>query len=260
MNNVSTNHSSYKKGAKSTNHTEYDSYTQTLLVVVIFCVCLSPSPSYVTYIQLEDSSPPEVRIMSIGEDRSQNEERPSEDFIPADSQILPFVSVDQIIPEAVDDSEDDRIELLRLHESDKAHQEDALGHLNSSIENRIREGEILTSRRNKCKHGEWLSWIKANAPYDQKTVWNRINLYRRHCEGKLGNVPNLTDAYLQMAECTKPPSRRGSQKAKAKPKLETERQLYLLQTVEGSTVYSTDWQNFQFDARFPSRRNQQASR
>jgi hypothetical protein len=106
--------------------------------------------------------------------------------------------------ELVDDgSEADRLELLRLHQSDNAHQEDALHHVSNSIENRIKEGRILSDRKDKCKHGEWLAWIKTNAPYDQKTVWNRMDLYRRHIHGKLGNVPNLTDltdAYLQMAE------------------------------------------------------------
>jgi hypothetical protein len=115
-----------------------------------------------------------------------------------------------------DHSEADRTELLRLHESDKAHQEGALHHINSSIENRIREGEILTKRRAKCKHGEWGPWREANAPYDQKTVWNRMNLYRRHCEGKLGNVPNLTDSYLQIAGkevgAKKPRAKRSSEK------------------------------------------------
>ena len=62
----------------------------------------------------------------------------------------------------------------------------------TTLEKAIRIGELLTERKKKCQHGEWLPWLKANVQMDQKSVWRYMQIFE-HRE-KLGNLPNLTEA------------------------------------------------------------------
>jgi hypothetical protein len=85
--------------------------------------------------------------------------------------------------EVVKDSAD---EINQLHEANCTHAK-------QTIENAIRIGELLSIERAKHKHGEWLPWLKANIKFDQKTAHNYRRIYKHR--DKLGNVPNLTEAY-----------------------------------------------------------------
>ena len=40
-----------------------------------------------------------------------------------------------------------------------------------------RVGELLTERKRKCQHGEWLQWLEANVQMGQKTVWNYTQVF-----------------------------------------------------------------------------------
>ena len=42
----------------------------------------------------------------------------------------------------------------------------------TGIEKAIRIGELLTEQHARCKHGEWLPWLKANVQFSIKTAYN----------------------------------------------------------------------------------------
>lgn len=52
-----------------------------------------------------------------------------------------------------------------------------------------RVGGLLAGIKERLPHGDWIPWIKANLPFDQKTAWNWMELYNR--KDKLGMIPNL---------------------------------------------------------------------
>ena len=47
----------------------------------------------------------------------------------------------------------------------------------TTLEKAIRVGELLTERKRKCQHGEWLQWLEANVQMGQKTVWNYTQVF-----------------------------------------------------------------------------------
>ena len=59
----------------------------------------------------------------------------------------------------------DAKEINRLHG-------EIMAAVRTTLEKAIRIGELLTERKKKCQHGEWLHWLEANVQMDQKTVWN----------------------------------------------------------------------------------------
>jgi hypothetical protein len=91
-----------------------------------------------------------------------------------------------------------------------------MGHARTTLKEAIECGELLMKVKNKCKHGEWLPWLKDNVPFDQKTAWNYMRCYDNRDDAKLGNVPNLTEAYrLMRGESTKPkPGGSGQRRSK----------------------------------------------
>jgi hypothetical protein len=66
-----------------------------------------------------------------------------------------------------------------------------------SLEKAIRIGELLTGQKDTLKHGEWLSWIKANLPFSYKTAERYMSCYNKR--EKLDRVSNLTHAYSLLA-------------------------------------------------------------
>ena len=94
----------------------------------------------------------------------------------------------------------------------------------TALEKAIRIGELLTKQRARCKHSEWLPWLKANVQFAQATAYNYQRLYRER--GKFTNVVNLAEAYRLLTgspergqktgepgdrvdQATKPPARVG---------------------------------------------------
>jgi hypothetical protein len=64
----------------------------------------------------------------------------------------------------------------------------------TSLTKAIRIGGLL-GRVRVSRKGKWLSWLKDNAPFSQKTAWNYMACYQRRAELELVNVTNLSDAY-----------------------------------------------------------------
>jgi hypothetical protein len=65
----------------------------------------------------------------------------------------------------------------------------------SSLEKGIRVGEKLIAVRDSLKHGEWLPWLKINAPFSDRTARNYIRLYENREQLKLETVSDLSGAY-----------------------------------------------------------------
>jgi DNA transposition AAA+ family ATPase len=42
--------------------------------------------------------------------------------------------------------------------------------LQSTVQCYVELGRYLTEQKEKCEHGEWLDWIKANLEFGQRTV------------------------------------------------------------------------------------------
>ena len=89
----------------------------------------------------------------------------------------------------------------------------------TALEKAIRIGELLAEQHARCKHGEWLPWLKANVQFGQATAYNYQRLYRER--GKFTNVVSLAEAYRLLTgspergqktgdrvdQATKPPAR-----------------------------------------------------
>jgi DNA modification methylase len=86
----------------------------------------------------------------------------------------------------------------------------------TTIEKAIRIGELLTARKEKCQHGAWLPWLKANVQFSSSTADNYRAIYEHRA--KFPNVGNLTEMLQLINEV-----RITKKKAKApknKPKLQ----------------------------------------
>ena len=64
----------------------------------------------------------------------------------------------------------------------------------TALEKAIRIGGLLTEQRARCKHSEWLPWLKANVQFAQATAYNYQRLYKDRA--KFTNVVTLNEAYL----------------------------------------------------------------
>ena len=76
------------------------------------------------------------------------------------------------------------------------HQEIA-GHLKMSLEKAIRIGELLTEQKNSLNHGEWLSWIKANLPFSDRTARVYVRCFEN--KDKLADSATLASAIKLLA-------------------------------------------------------------
>ena len=73
-------------------------------------------------------------------------------------------------------------------EINKLHKE-ILSGLRTTVRQAIRVGKLLTERKKKCQHGEWLPWLKANVQFSFKTADNYRAIYEHRA--KFVNVTNL---------------------------------------------------------------------
>lgn len=62
-----------------------------------------------------------------------------------------------------------------------------------ALENAIRIGELLTNEKDKCKHGEWLPWIKANVQFSDRTANTYMRLFAN--KDKFEGASNIAQAY-----------------------------------------------------------------
>lgn len=66
------------------------------------------------------------------------------------------------------------------------------GHLKMSLEKAIRIGKLLTEQKTSLKHGEWLSWIKANLPFSDRTARVYVRCFDN--KDKLADSATLSSA------------------------------------------------------------------
>jgi len=81
-------------------------------------------------------------------------------------------------------------ELATLASQINAEHEAAVGAARNSLEHARAAGEALLRAKQRCRHGEWLPWLKANVRCDQKTAWRYMKVASEW--SKLGTVPNLS--------------------------------------------------------------------
>jgi hypothetical protein len=182
------------------------------------------------------------------------------------SALVPTVDDDLTAEER--DSETDRIKVNQLHAA-------ILYAAKRSLEDGIVIGEILAKRKAKCGHGNWLPWLKDNAPFTAVTASNYIRLFENAEWLKSKNVFDLTDARLQLKAKSK--AEGGKPRGRGAPKSPKERshavatpepaddlsptdptdvqepdetpeaqEHYSLQTLEGVTVYFTEAERYEF--------------
>jgi hypothetical protein len=81
-------------------------------------------------------------------------------------------------------------DLAALANQINAEHEAAEGAVRKSLEHARAAGDALLRARQKCKHGEWLPWLRANVRFSQQTAWGYTRIAREW--GKLPTVGNLT--------------------------------------------------------------------
>lgn len=65
----------------------------------------------------------------------------------------------------------------------------------TTLEKAIRIGELLTQERDRLRHGEWLSWVRVNLPFTDRTARNYLQVFEQRDRLKLESVSDLSDAY-----------------------------------------------------------------
>lgn len=75
-----------------------------------------------------------------------------------------------------------------------------LEHASESIHMGIKIGELLTTQKEKLKHGEWLPWIEHNMPFAERTARNYIRLYNERESLLRHQIADLTEAYKWLVE------------------------------------------------------------
>jgi hypothetical protein len=95
---------------------------------------------------------------------------------------------------------------------------------------------LLAKQHPKMKHWQWLSWLKQNVAFDQKTVWDYMRLYEG--SAKLGNIPNLTDASALLVDKHRKRSERTTRERKHKAGKEEKADQALLVADEYRLIHS----------------------
>jgi len=83
-----------------------------------------------------------------------------------------------------------KAEVSRLQEITQLHNEIG-GYLKMSLEKAIRIGELLVEQKNSLKHGGFISWVKDNLPFTDRTARNYMGLYRERDRLKTETVSDL---------------------------------------------------------------------
>jgi hypothetical protein len=90
------------------------------------------------------------------------------------------------------------IERSRITEIASLHNEIA-SCLRMSVEKAIRIGELLIEQKSGLQHGEFLSWVKANLPFTDRTAQRYMELYQHRDLLKSDTVSYLSSAYKLLA-------------------------------------------------------------
>lgn len=73
-----------------------------------------------------------------------------------------------------------------------------LGAARTTVDKAIRVGELLTAQKARCKHGQWLPWVRQKLEFEHATASRYMSCYERREELKLLTVRNLSDAYKML--------------------------------------------------------------
>ncbi len=84
-------------------------------------------------------------------------------------------------------------EILQLHS-------DIQDAARTSLAKAIRIGGLLSEIKAGLKHGEWLPWLEANAPFSERTARNYIQCHNERDRLKSASVADLSGAYLLLTE------------------------------------------------------------
>jgi hypothetical protein len=88
-------------------------------------------------------------------------------------------------------------EILALHG-------EILSAARTSLDKAIRIGELLVGIKADLAHGEWLSWLKANIPFAERTARNYMRCHAERELLKSASVADLGEAYRLLAAPTAP--------------------------------------------------------
>jgi hypothetical protein len=64
-----------------------------------------------------------------------------------------------------------------------------------SLNKAIRIGELLYRAKTKAEHGAWLTWLRANVNFSERTAQRYMSCYERRVKLKAANVVDLQEAY-----------------------------------------------------------------
>ena len=67
-------------------------------------------------------------------------------------------------------------------------------HLRTTLDHAIRIGELLTAQKAELAHGQWLPWLRENAPFAERTARDYMRFYYRRDELKTARLADLSDA------------------------------------------------------------------
>lgn len=77
----------------------------------------------------------------------------------------------------------------------------------STLDKAIEIGELLSDTKASLKHGEWLPWLRLNAPFTAKTAQNYLRLFENRERLKCETVSDLTQAYRPETHSDQPDKR-----------------------------------------------------
>ena len=84
----------------------------------------------------------------------------------------------------------------------------------------IRIGELLSIQKEKCAHGAWIPWIKANLTFDRKMAVRYMSCFRNRERLNVSSTRHLT--IEDLAHHSEPESKREPEQTKAEPEVERE--------------------------------------
>lgn len=85
------------------------------------------------------------------------------------------------------------VEICRLHN-------DIGSMMQKSLENAIRLGELLTLQKEELAHGQFIIWVEAYLPFDQRTAQRYMRLFAYREEIKSDSVSYLQEAYNRVEQ------------------------------------------------------------
>jgi hypothetical protein len=74
----------------------------------------------------------------------------------------------------------------------------------TTIKNAIKIGELLTKRKVKAGHGNWLRWVEDNLSFSARTASNYVRIFERRNELKSETLSDLTAAYKLLGILVEP--------------------------------------------------------